>query len=792
MPQERQPQDLGYVNLDDKPFTFEDPEVWTDQYALNTVTQNFSQFENFRSMNHDNRWNNNDALYTGWKEPKVWEGSTIPRASLGRPIVFDNIVSIVPSIYNAIFSIGPEWFQVEAEPGTDPAEARAVQASMSYLLEHSRDNFSTSAKTELKLAFLNMLLYGNGGVELYWDATMMRPCIRWVDIRDFYIDPGCSSPDVEDARAIFRRKMLTVSQIQQLKSAKGFKIPSEEILYALSKATPSAMGDQNKRAQEAYRNVQFQPGSTDYLASPQDRKIEVLIYYSKERIVWVLNRLVVIYNEINPYGFYPFAFAPCYIFPSRFYAMSVGDVQEGNQRYIEALLNGRLDEVSLMLRPPRAMKRGNLLTPSQQKWTPGAVYQVDDPSKDLALLQPQNALQNVYTEIQYLEQQAEKQTGVNAMSQGIPRAGNVNRTATGVNTQVQGANNRLQDLVSNVEDYLIVPMLYKLYKLIQYHTQPGDQLPAMTKYGNFDQVPAQLFQKPLKFRMNAASRMMSKQVMQQMLPFLSQYLLNGQMMGAINGVGKTVDFNEYLQMVQDASGLSRVYNLIRDMTPEEQQQMQQQQEQNPENQKAQADVQVRREAIQAKAQTDHEKNQVELQKAQMSKGDPQIEQMKMQMEQQKMAFEMQLKQKEMENEMLIEQMKAQTKLQAEAQMNQIKAEAQKQSNFMDLQKKQGDLAMKQQDNVMKLKSMALQHQQEMQMGQEQMGLERQKAEMGLQQSEMEHAISMKQQQESHKMGLEHSKREGEQKLKLQKAQSSLKDKHPGYGRLKAQGKAKKK
>jgi hypothetical protein len=506
-----------------------------------------------------------------------------------------------------------------------------------------------------------------------------------------------------------------------------------------------------------------------------------------------LNRVWVCYNAPNPYGFYPFAFAPCYIFPSRFHAMSIADVQEGNQRYIEALLNGRLDEISLLIKPPRVFKRGLLMTPSQQRWNPGAVYQVEDAQKDMQLLQPQNALQNIYTEVSYLEQQAEKRTGINAMAQGTPRGGNVNRTATGVNTQMQGANNRLQDLVANVEDYLILPMLNKLYKLIQFHSAPNDQMNAMSQYGSFAKVPAFVFQKPIQFRMNAASRMMTKQTLQQILPFISQYLLNGQMMSTINGIGKTVDFNEYLKLLQDATGISKLYNLVRDLTDQEKQQMQQQQQNSQQNNKDTMDYQARMSAIQSKAQTDHEANQVELQKAQMSKPDPQQEQQRMQadmqMQQQKMQMEFQMKQlefqlqqKEMENSMLIEQMKAKADIQSKAQMAQIEVEAQKQSNFMDIQKQGADLHMKNQDNQMKLRQLMMEHQTNMAQSQEEMNLQRQQGQMEMSQAQQQHEQSLQQGEQSHSQSLQHNKAAGEQKLKLQKAQASMtKEKHPTYG-----------
>ena len=57
--------------------------------------------------------------------------------------------------------------------------------------------------------------------------------------------------------------------------------------------------------------------------------------------------------------------------------------------------------------------------------------------------------------------------------------GNVNRTAGGVNAQVSGVMLRIYYIIKNIEDYLIVPTSYKLYKLIQFHTDGKDLLPAL-------------------------------------------------------------------------------------------------------------------------------------------------------------------------------------------------------------------------------------------------------------------------------------------------------------------------
>ncbi len=765
MPQERQPDNVQNLDLDSEDFKFGQEEI-SDIYALNLVQQVFPLSENYRSTSaHDQRWNTNDSLFCGWKDMKVWEGTNIPRASLGIPIVFDQVEAAVPAIYNALFGIGAEWFSVDAEPGTDPQEARALQATMSYILEHCRDNYSGSAKAEINLAIIDMCLRGNGGIELGFDQLQRRPYVKWVDIRDFYIDPGCNTPDVEDCRWIFRRKLMTVEDLESLRGSQGMKIPPKEVLQALAKeGPPFVIADQTKRMQEAFRGIQYQPNSSDYTPVPMDRKIEVLVYYSKTRIIWVLNRKVVIYNASNPYNFFPFAFAPYYIFISRFYGLSIADVQEGNQRYIEALINGRLDELSLAIRPPRIAKRGILMTPSQQKWHPGMVYQAEDP-KHMELFQPQNALANIYAEVEYFEKASEKRTGINSMAQGVPRGGNVNRTATGVQSQMQGANNKLQSIVSNIEDYLILPMLYKLYKLIQFHMNPEESLPAQTSFGSFGKVSASLYSKPIKFRMNAASRMVTKSELQQVFPFMTQYLLNGQFLGMLEQSGKTINFPEFFEMFQDATGVSKRYSLVRDITEQEMQQRQQQQEQNPETQKMKMDYEARKYAVDKDYEVKKEKNQIDAQKGGPDPMEMQIEMLKFQLEQEKMQKEIAIMEKE-----------AAIKEQHDIRMAQIKAKAAEMESQVKLRDSNIQSQIKQQELTGKMRAAMMDSQIKLKSSEQQAQISAAQGEQSLRQQEEMHQQSLKQGEATSKQKLDYSGKQGKQNLQLKKEESKIKTK----------------
>ena len=578
MPQELTPPNVVPAYLEEAPLRTSEQTI-NEAYALELVNSTYWAFELYRTQNHDRRWSMHDSLYFGFVPPKVWDGTNVARASFTQPIVFDQVESALPVIVNNIFGVGPDWFSVEAAPGTDPKEADQVKDAMAYVLEHPKDDFGTNAISEIKLAIRSILLYGNGGITVEWDAVLGRPIVEWVDIRDFYTDPGLAVPGIDEGRSTIRRKFMTIDELLKLKSDKRMSIPPANVLWYMAKNVPQAPAEQTKRIQEALRNIYFSPGFSDYIPLPADHKVEVLIYYSKSRIIWVLNKEWVAYNGPNPYGFIPFCFAPCYTVPGRFYAQSIADVQENNQRYTEALLNAHYDELTLLLHPPRVQKRNTLITPAQQKWRPGAVFSGDS-KDDVSLLQVGNNTQNVFEDIQYLAQSATGRTGISPMMAGnIPSPSNANRTLGGMQMQSGGGSSRLSEIVSNIELYLIVPMLYKLYKLIQMHTVPGQSLPATNAQASYYYVNADTFQKKVRFRMLAASKMVTRDKLMQIVPFWMQTLSQGHLISALNQTGQTIDFQEIFRMLQDATGVAHLYTLVRPLSQQEQQSMQQQQQQ---------------------------------------------------------------------------------------------------------------------------------------------------------------------------------------------------------------------
>jgi len=677
MPEEQAPLPLQPANLEDEPLKLNKDSI-DEAYALALVNDTFSQWETYRSMNHDRRWSTHDSLFCGFVVPRTWEGTSTPRSSLTQPIVFDQVMSALPSIYNSLFGVGPEWFQVEAEPGTSVQEAQQLQDAMSYVLEHPRDELGSNCVNDFKLAIQSTLLYGNGGVCTEYDPVLERPCVSWTDIRDIYVDPGLTSPSLERGRATISRRFMTIDEVLGLSSDPRMKIPPRAVLVYMARRASQAFAEQTKRTQEALRGVYYSPGFSDYTSLPSDQRIEVLVYTSKSRIVWVFNREWVAFNGPNPYNFIPYDFAPCYVYLSRFYAQSIADVQEQNQRYIEALMNNHLDEVNLALHPPRVVKRSSLLTPAQQRWRPGQVILAED-AKDVSLLQSQSVLTNVFEDIQYLTMVSEKRTGINAMGQGsVPQPSNANRTLGGLQMQAGGSSNRLSDIVANIEQYLLVPVLYKIYKLMQFHTRPGQVLPATSPQGEQYTVDASVLQKKVRFRMHAASKMVTRDKLMQVLPFWMQVLSQGNLIGGLNQLGQTIDFGQFFKLIQDATGVNQIYELVRPMNEQEQQAM------NRPDPKTQADMQKAQMDAQTRTQLMQLKNQGAIQVEQVKK---QPDQFAQQMEQQKAAMDMQKQQAEIAADAQAQKQK----LIFDQMFNMAKLQAKKQEHAMDLQKKQADV-----------------------------------------------------------------------------------------------------
>jgi len=538
---------------------------------------------------------------------RYWPGTKVERASLGIPVVYDQVEAAFPIILRALYGQGPKFFGVKALGQTQPQAADAAGDVIADYLDSPMDaDTGATSILPLSLALRQSMIYGDGPIALSWSRQLARPIIRWVDLRNLYLDPKATGPMIEQSPVVIERQMLTVAQLREMaQNDNRIKLPSPGALNFLAKSRFSATADVLKDSTGAIRGEQ--PISSEMNADPKFQQIEVLLYWTPQRMIWVLNRLWPLMNAENPYGFVPYCKAPYGVALGRPYSMALADVLEGEQKLQQGITNARVDNLALGIQPPRVRAQGNVKMPSQTAWRPGLEDIVGDPAKDVSIVTVQDMTKDAYREIQLSEARASKRTGVNDFVQsGVPAPSNANRSAYGVSQQMGNVSSRLYTPVVNQENYLIVPMLYKIHRMIQKFA------PEVLQVGS-QRVPKAQAAAPVKFAMQGASRMIQQEKLLMLLPTIGQTLFNEVVMRQANVQGRTLDFAEFDRFFREATGTEKMFAFFRPMSQQEQQAARQPDPKDMlELQKAQMEAQTRMAMGKMKQETDMTTTKMEV------------------------------------------------------------------------------------------------------------------------------------------------------------------------------------
>lgn len=599
------------VDLEERPFDLEQ-ELLSQNAALNLVTKTFYSYETQRDGDHLGRWANHESLYYGAVRQRFWPGSKIRRSSLGVPIVFEQEEALLPALESSLFTQFPYWFTAEAIPGfSSVQEAQDLQARMCYWFETPRDADGRIVVDQIALALQQIVHHGNGVVQIGWDDRGYF--CEWVDLRDLYVSPKLKTPWIDDSPAIIHRPEYTIAELKGM----GLKLPPDPVLNFLAKNKTSAGGDQSRALAEAYRGLQF--GADAMEPDPAKQTIECLVYWTNNRLNWILGRGWVAHNGANEYGFKPFCGSPFIPALQSWYSAALGDFLEGEQRLTQGLLNSRLDEIHLGLDPARVRKKSAYAHPGALRMRPGLVDQVDRPKEDVVFQMPGGITNNSYVEVQLSEQRAQRRTGISEMSMGGGMARPAQtRTAAGVAALGAGSSNRLYMHVKRVERYLLTSLLYKTARLIGVR-DGGNQVGLFIDEQG--QQQAQEIQGPLnkrvRFKLGAATRALSQDKQRAMLPIILQTYLSGPMIQSLAALGKVPDVEQIDKFVQDATGSAQIYKFVRDMNEQEKQAAQApppqvQAKMQADQMAAQTRMQIMQMKVEGNANTQAEKSAIEL------------------------------------------------------------------------------------------------------------------------------------------------------------------------------------
>ena len=583
-------------------------EQWSDTYAKNIALGDFKKAEGYRTINHDWRFRVSDQLYLAWTQRKTWEGTKIPRSSVGIFLALEQIEALLPNVVLSLFPDNNRLpFDVEPEPGSTVAQAGAVRDLISWQLQDLGEPGKYLSLREIaRRAYKQSYIYGNGIVEFgvldrnitrnHFTRTevpvrqtvahpltgepvdiptgqfrsivqramqvqhVVRPMLENVDIRDFYWDPNCNSHNINDGSFCATRHLITVNKLLEYQGVDGFNIPDASALLKLAQIKSMTQGDSSKMNQEAFRGMTYQP-ALDYSMDPALARVEVIRYWQANRHVWLLGRQWVAYNQPNQFGMLPFLNAFYVDVPGRFAGLSICDLVEGDQKLAEAIINARIDELNLMIHRPLIMKEGRAFSASQQRLRPGVVWKVEDPQNDIKWMDNNPVTQDAYIEVDALERRVQKKTGVTDLAVlGSPSSGgnSANRSATGVSTQANASGQRIQYHVENAEDQFLVPALNVIHALNQIFLPVDEMQQVLGPEGQFIQIdPVEIMNAGVRFRMNASSKLKIKAALAQGgIGLLLQSILNPELDQIAFMQGMKIDFAQVQRLINDTFGLA--------------------------------------------------------------------------------------------------------------------------------------------------------------------------------------------------------------------------------------------
>ena len=308
---------------------------WSNERALKIVRTDFAYAEAYRTHAHDWRYRNANELYLAWAGQRYWDGTRVPRSSIGLFVVFEQVESMLPKIVDSLCD--PESYEFFTD---DPDHAALWKELVTEQLDeiHYRE--------QIRLAAKSSLIYGNGilewGIEDYEDEnisfektqrltrvdtmyhpihgqinipqtesgykrkiqteTKRRPYLRYRSIIDSYVNPNCETPCLQSPGNYFiLRSYMTAEDLKKLRGKKDFVIPDDQTLTEYSKAKTTANQDVTKLSTELFRQNMWNPAQ-DYSGDPGKKRIEVIEYTTADRKIWCLNREHIAYNKQNQYN----------------------------------------------------------------------------------------------------------------------------------------------------------------------------------------------------------------------------------------------------------------------------------------------------------------------------------------------------------------------------------------------------------------------------------------------------------------------------------------------------------
>jgi hypothetical protein len=566
-------------------------------------------------------WDADDRLYLFRVPQGFWEGSSVPRASLGVPLIYEHIESLMPQVMSALFADSPP-FEAISRPKTKQEAARASKEIVTYQLDQMK------FREELRKCIKEMLVYGTCYMRLGWrryQKTVLKRVRRgvpkvtmtnglpvksyekgdgkwmtksekvWVNepycesvhVRYIIPDPKLRCPDVRKAGFLCHREYMGVEALEKaFRHIPGNLLPPTDYLKSLfdqpkeapersmleGRSTTSVM---NTGISSLDLNMEFKamPRYQEATSDPNRQELEVVEYWTETQHYVLLNRKLVIINEKNTFGEIPYRSCCFTDVLDSFFGIGISRLLKGEQRLQQGVINGRLDDLSLRLSGCFIRLRGSNTPAQQLRLRPGGIMDADTVD-GIKMIEYPPALADAFTEVEASDSRAQRRSGANELiTQGGQQGpSSITRTATGMNALSAGVGARLGYLIDFISDLIFVPALEFFQecnsKWLDEETITSiltDELASAYDGDMLDVVNANL-----KFKMLASAKAKARQALSQNLMTMMQVFQQQPVIEDLAAQKKKFDWVEFAQGVADISEIAGTQKWVRDMTEDEQ------------------------------------------------------------------------------------------------------------------------------------------------------------------------------------------------------------------------------
>lgn len=594
--------------------------VWGDEAVLKLVVQDSERAENYEvAKTWVAGWTAASILYQSPFTARYWDGTSTPRSSIPFFTLATAVNSLVPQIVAGMFYENPP-FMIQERPGTSSQEARAVGSLIAYQLDDI--NF----RQELELGVKNAVLFGTAIWKWGWETfTKIRkvykrknPAINianpipggknitfadvdedieevpieevidrpvfehMANLKYVLVDPTLNVPDISKAKFVVHRMYMTWEDLDKLRDRPGYDIPSREELMELF--LPPKEPVEKALAETSGKNPMYDLRSEarfeEATIDPFQEPLEILERWTNDTCQVVLQKKAVIYNGANDYGRIPFLSVGWWDVPEAFYSMGLAKMVGSEQQIQQGLVNNSLDVATLNLNPIVKRVRGKSVPTQNIRMAPGKVYDVEN-KDDLTPFDRFPATPEVGQYLALSQSRVDQIAGAGALNTSGMAAGHSNlaRTATGAN-MIGSSNTNVPSFVDKLSNQVLLPFLYATQEM------NSALLPIQTirkilsedlqdEYLKKDKGdPLNLINAKVKFSVLAGSKMQARQKMAQVLPILTQYLMNEQTTQQLAIAGYRVDNLEIFRMMFEASEWRNYNDVIVKMSDAEMQRAQ--------------------------------------------------------------------------------------------------------------------------------------------------------------------------------------------------------------------------